>query len=186
MAPRGRVYAFEPAAYARSVMAPAVALSGLRNIIVVPKGLSDTPGELVLRTPRKRWGSLGFGTAPPGRGRGWAEDALEEVVTLTTLDAFAADVGLTRLDLIKADVEGWELRALRGGEATLRRFRPALFIEVDAAMLGATPATLRGNLWSLARGPGLQRLARPRTSRRRAPAYESEAADYLFLAAESP
>src|SRR6516225_8418463 len=43
MAPTGHVYAFEPSAYARSIMAPALALSGLTNATLLPMGLSDRP-----------------------------------------------------------------------------------------------------------------------------------------------
>jgi hypothetical protein len=37
----------------------------------------------------------------------------------------------TRIDLIKIDVEGYELHVLRGSLQTLKRCRPVLFIELD-------------------------------------------------------
>jgi FkbM family methyltransferase len=132
MAPRGHVYAFEPSAYARSVMAPAVAFNRLRNITLIPQGLGEQAATLVLHTPLKRSHSLGFGTAHLGEAAG---PTVNQTIELTTLDAFAAARSLTRLDLVKADIEGWELRALKGGEATLRRFRPALYLEVDEALM---------------------------------------------------
>lgn len=46
------------------------------------------------------------------------------------LDAFCATLPVTRIDLIKADIEGWELHMLRGAAETLTRFRPALYLEV--------------------------------------------------------
>ena len=134
MAPAGRVYAFEPAEYARSVLTPALRWSGLRNITVVALGLSDAAGELTLHTPVKPSGSLGFGTAHLG-GAEVVSRTVNQTVRLTTLDDFAEAQNLRRLDFIKADVEGWELRALRGGRATLRRFKPALLLEVDDAFL---------------------------------------------------
>ncbi|MGI9169863.1 MAG: FkbM family methyltransferase [Caulobacteraceae bacterium] len=142
MAPRGHVFAFEPSAYARSVMAPALRFNRIGNVTLVPMGLSDTRGELTLHTPIKRGRSLGFGLAHLGAGEG---PAFEQTIALTTLDIFARERRLGRLDFIKADIEGWELRALEGGEATLRRFSPALYLEVDAARLaraGDTPADL--------------------------------------------
>ena len=142
MAPRGRVWAFEPSAYARSVMAPALRFNAIGNVTLIPMGLSDRPGELTLHTPIKRRQSLGFGIAHLGANAG---PAFDQAIALTTLDAFAAEHGFERLDFIKADIEGWELRALKGGEATLRRFSPALYLEVDAACLaraGDTPEAL--------------------------------------------
>jgi hypothetical protein len=47
-----------------------------------------------------------------------------------TIDDFVADRGLARLDLIKTDIEGAEMGALRGAEQTLRRFRPNLALSV--------------------------------------------------------
>jgi len=49
------------------------------------------------------------------------------------------------VDLIKADIEGWEMRAMVGGERILRRFSPALYLEVDDVCLaraGDTPGAL--------------------------------------------
>ena len=39
------------------------------------------------------------------------------------------DLDLAVLDFIKLDVEGYELRALRGAEATLKRCRPVVMFE---------------------------------------------------------
>ncbi|MEP6968196.1 MAG: FkbM family methyltransferase [Pseudomonadota bacterium] len=151
MAPRGRVYAFEPSAYARSLMVPALKLNAIGNVTLLPLGLSDAPGEIVLRTPVKASGAVGFGLAHVG-ARDPSRHTIDQAVTLTTLDDFIAERGLERLDFIKADIEGWELRALKGGEASLRRFHPALFLEVDGALLaraGDTPADLFAWLASL-------------------------------------
>jgi FkbM family methyltransferase len=144
LAPRGRIYAFEPSAYARSIMSPALKLNHIGNVTLIPMGLSDAPATRTLHTPLKRSSALGYGIAHLGDGetRG---PTLDQAVGLTTLDVFVEREGLARLDLVKADIEGWEMRALVGGERTLRRFRPALYLEVDEACLaraGDTPAAL--------------------------------------------
>jgi FkbM family methyltransferase len=144
MAPAGHVYAFEPSAYARSVLAPALRFNRLDNVTILPLGLSDAPATDVLHTPLKRRASLGFGIAHLGHTLA-GERAMDQTILLTTLDAFAEEQALDRLDLIKADIEGWELRVLEGGARTLKRFRPALFLEVDGAFLaraGDTPQAL--------------------------------------------
>lgn len=134
MAPQGRVYAFEPSAYARSVLRPALAVGGHGRVEIIPAGLSDQAGERVLHTPIKRRGGLGFGVAHLGASD--APSRVDQTVTLITLDDFVHARSLDRLDFIKMDIEGWELRALRGGAATLARFQPTLYLEVNAAMLG--------------------------------------------------
>jgi FkbM family methyltransferase len=51
-------------------------------------------------------------------------------VPVTTIDRFAGGHGLDRVDLIKIDVEGYEMNVLRGAEATLGKHRPRMFIEL--------------------------------------------------------
>jgi hypothetical protein len=47
-----------------------------------------------------------------------------------SIDDFVAKDGLARVDFIKMDIEGSELRALRGVERTIRTFGPKLAISV--------------------------------------------------------
>jgi hypothetical protein len=68
--------------------------------------------------------------------------AATQEIRLTTIDEFAAEEGLRRLDFIKADVEGWELRVLLGGARSIRRHRPTLMIEFDAPHLPRAGDTL--------------------------------------------
>jgi FkbM family methyltransferase len=180
LAPRGRVYAFEPSDYARTVLAPALAVGGRGRVEIVAAGLSDAPGELVLHTPIKRRGGLGFGIAHLGAAT--EGPGVDQTVPLTTLDAFARDRGLARLDFIKMDIEGWEARALAGGRETLARFLPTLFLEVDAAMLaraGDDPDSLFRWLEAL----GYRAWRSPQMA---PTAAYAGAGDYLFRAPAAP
>lgn len=47
---------------------------------------------------------------------------------LTTIDDFCAENGLERVDLIKLDIEGSELAALKGGERIIAASRPKLHV----------------------------------------------------------
>jgi len=61
--------------------------------------------------------------------------ARRETVQLACLDSIVEQNPLERLDVIKADVEGAELKLFRGGVATMRRYRPVLLFEVSDTSL---------------------------------------------------
>ena len=65
-----------------------------------------------------------------------------ELVAQTTIDELAASLALDRLDFIKADIEGGELRMLEGARASLERFRPRLLLELNGAHLARAGDTL--------------------------------------------
>jgi hypothetical protein len=46
------------------------------------------------------------------------------------LDDIVKEVGVTRVDAVKIDVEGAELRVLKGAAETLDRYRPAVSVEL--------------------------------------------------------
>ena len=48
-----------------------------------------------------------------------------------TIDELVAARGWPAISLVKIDVQGAEVRVLRGARATIARFHPRLFIEVD-------------------------------------------------------
>jgi FkbM family methyltransferase len=176
LAPRGRILAIEPSAYARSILGPALRWSRARNVEVWPVGVSDAPGRASLLTPIKRKGDLGFGLAHLGADASGRACVAHEV-EITTLDALVSKAGLERLDFVKMDIEGWELNAVRGGLETLRRFSPPIYMEVNHAHLaraGATPEAVWATMAELGYA------ARSTPDQRPADAYAGPA-DYLWL-----
>ena len=135
MAPLGTVYSFEPGRYARSVLMIALGLNRAVNVRLFPFGFSDKAARLELSVPIKKSGSFGFGLSHLGASHD-NRAAETEVVELVTMDSFCAAFPVDRIDLIKADIEGWEMRMLAGGVQTLARFRPALWIELVDGHLG--------------------------------------------------
>jgi len=65
--------------------------------------------------------------------RNATDDPNGEVVEVGTLDAFAADQEIGRIDLLKIDTEGWDLDVLRGADRLLRAGEIA-FVQVEAGM----------------------------------------------------
>lgn len=137
IAPQGHVYAFEPGSYARSILTRVVSIRGIKNASIQPFGLGDAETTLELHLPVKKSGSLGFGLGHIGNDKNVdARATVSEKIAIRTIDSFAASTGITRIDLIKIDIEGWELRALEGGKRTLEKHRPVLMLEMVDRFLG--------------------------------------------------
>lgn len=136
LAPQGRVYAFEPGSYALSILRRVIALRGLDNIRLMPFGLSDKKTTLDLHLPVKTSGSVGFGLAHIGDDKAVdPRETLSEQIALDRLDDVAAREKIERVDFIKIDVEGWELRALTGGEQLISRHHPVIILEMSDRFL---------------------------------------------------
>jgi len=148
----GTLWAFEPSPREMVRLRDNLALNGL-TARLFSCALADIAGEAELRlaeTEHAGHNTLG-GFAYAGVG---GAGALR--VELQRLDDIVAREGLERLDLLKADVEGAELRLFRGAEATLRRFRPVLLFEASENSLrhqGASRHDLLGYLDGLGYQP---------------------------------
>jgi FkbM family methyltransferase len=117
---RPQVHAFEPEPYSLRWLRRNVQINDLRNVAVHGVALADESGTSLLFLPS-------YGHA----GSTLVEGASNTVdVAVTTLDQWAADQELQRVDLIKTDTEGTEDRVLRGGRALLERDRPFIICEV--------------------------------------------------------
>jgi FkbM family methyltransferase len=55
----------------------------------------------------------------------------EEMVEGQTLDDFVEKNRITRIDLIKIDIEGFELSAFKGAVKTLKKLKPAIITEIQ-------------------------------------------------------
>jgi FkbM family methyltransferase len=134
--PAGSVHAVEPQPDLGRLLLFGRRLVGARNVTVHRLALGDEPGAGHLSQP-SRGGMrvhgrtfLADGTHGLGSNAEFSRHRSIDV-RVDTLDDLVTRLGLTRLDLMKADVEGAEDRLLAGGAATLRRFRPHLLIELE-------------------------------------------------------
>jgi len=127
----GRVYAFEPLPETAGELQKNVQLNNFSQVFIQQKGLSDESAEKdIYRTSTDFYdGSKhgGLATLYPSDSRATKVGK----ISLVTLDDFCKQMELQQLNLIKIDIEGAELPALRGGLATLHRYMPYLIIEVQ-------------------------------------------------------
>jgi len=66
------------------------------------------------------------------------DDKTEKIidVPIKKIDSFLNDFPETKIDLIRMDIEGYELHAFKGMTKTIERFKPLLIIEVHKMFLG--------------------------------------------------
>src|SRR5262245_40324040 len=144
VAPKARIWAFEPSTFAYQVLTATVRWHGIASQLTpVHAAVADKAGELLLVTPRKRSGRMGRAyahlaeTAPIGPARPDLEDrgVETEPTAVVALDDFCRDHGIGRVDFIRMDIEGAELRALQGARGLIERDRPHVLVEIHPAML---------------------------------------------------
>lgn len=123
----GKVLAFEPMKSLYGQLQENIALnkSFEGRITAIPIGLSEQAGVLDLYG--KAGSNEGVNTLYPT-----AEHTVKiESIQLDTLDQQLQNLGITKVDVIKIDVEGAELQVLKGAQKTLRQYLPTLLLEIN-------------------------------------------------------
>jgi FkbM family methyltransferase len=147
--PSGRVVSVEPSSRERRQLERNLRRNRINSVTVVPHALAGEAGTARLQIAAKLHG--GHNTL----GRFSYDDVNvvdTEEVPVETLDALARRLSLGRIDAIKIDVEGAELKVLRGGAEVLKTSRPVLLIEANEGALagqGASAAAMTGLLEEL-------------------------------------
>lgn len=116
LASDGRVFAFEPTSTSE-MLERNLSANGVEGVTVVRRAVSNATG----RRRDKIY-------------RIWGQAPDEGDFDFVTLDDFCETESLQRIDLIKIDVDGFELEALLGARRILDRFRPVLIVEINHAL----------------------------------------------------
>lgn len=119
MRPDATVLGFEPAASMRRAYAARHPDPDPR-IRLEPLALADKPGEFLFHDDDSAQNSLAPITA--------TDRTVTYTVTTTTVDAYATDHGIGHVDLLKIDVEGYDLHVLEGARDLLDGQRIDLFL----------------------------------------------------------
>jgi FkbM family methyltransferase len=120
--PGGIVIALEPEARNFASLNAVLSRHGLVNVEPIEAVAAECSGSLRLQINSRH----------PADHR-IAEEGTE--VRAITLDGMLEERGWPEVSFIKIDVQGAEERVLEGALETIRRFRPALYVEVDDAAL---------------------------------------------------
>lgn len=139
--PAGHVYGFEPDEVNYRNVERNIALNVLSNVTVFKLGVSDK--KETVRLFRVDPHNLGMNRILSAEEAARFSD--HTTIETDTLDNIVAQKSIGRVDLIKIDIEGYEMHALRGARRLLETQRPKLFVEVGYTRLlknGTSPAGL--------------------------------------------
>jgi FkbM family methyltransferase len=124
---RGKVIAFEPLPDNQQAILRNVELNGIGNVALVPVALSEEEGEADLEIhDSPTWAKLDTSGDTSFKRDAAASGTVR--VKLTTLDVQLAT--LPPPQLVKMDIEGAEVAALRGARKLLGECRPTLICEL--------------------------------------------------------
>jgi FkbM family methyltransferase len=124
--PSGKVIAFEPSPRERKQLVRNVRINFCWNVDIEPYALGKEPARNNLYVVEG--GEDGCNSLRPPAVQSEIRAVPVEVVTL---DAIGSQLGLTKVDFVKLDVEGAELEVLKGALGVLQTIpRPVLLVEV--------------------------------------------------------
>lgn len=146
----GAVVAFEPHPVNHRLLVHNIRQNRLRHVVAENLGLAEAPATLI-----------GNAAADGGNWSLASRGDYRFEVRLTPLDDYLRANPMPRLDLMKIDVEGAEVRVLRGARKTIERFRPLIVFEVCPAWL-AKMQTSAAELFAELVGHGYSIHALPR------------------------
>ena len=136
--PKGKVYSFEPIPFtARTFRLIARGLGFNGNVDLINKGCGETSGSVTFTVPLMDTGAISAGLVHmrgrnddrPGREKHARFPKTKEIeCDVVTIDEYLPAV--EHLSLVKCDVEGADLFALRGARKTLTTHKPVVIVEI--------------------------------------------------------
>lgn len=130
----GFVHAFEPDPTIFSKLTTNVSMNSFDNIKLHQIGLGDQRATMQMAPEVSN--NLGGNRIVSSGVKG-------NDVQIQTLDQFVEDNNIDKIDMIKLDVEGYELKVLVGAKLTLEKYRPKLFVEVSDRNLKQQKSTAK-------------------------------------------
>jgi FkbM family methyltransferase len=121
--PRARIFAFEPEPVSFLALNKTKAYNVIHNVDLIPFGLSDSPGLKTFFIDKANHGGHSLDRSQV------LNETRPSSIMVSTVDAMVSVLGITRLDVMKVDVQGMELDVLKGAKKTLENLTPVLTVE---------------------------------------------------------
>lgn len=121
--PNATFYAFEPFKETFNLLNDNLILNGITNVLSFNIGISNTSGLTTLNTCMSHNGLHTMGKNPIR-----FNDIKKIEINIDTLDNCFYHKNIP-VHFIKIDTEGWEYNILKGGELTIKKYRPIIQLE---------------------------------------------------------
>ena len=129
--PNGKVFAFEPDIEVRKQLLENIRINKLENIIVNPIALQDSLKTKSVTLFKRRAihddGRTNKGLSTIEKNPTYVQS--EETVKADTIDNFANQNDIAKIDVMKIDVEGADYKVLLGGKNTIEKDIPIIIYE---------------------------------------------------------
>lgn len=129
------VHAFEPYDGVGDCVQEKITRNALKNVTLHRIGLGEADQELAYYAPQGS--NIGTGTFVATHEQ--ENNRLYGTLRIAHADAYLAALNLPRIDLVKIDVEGFELSVLRGMREALGRHRPVVMMELSDSVRATFP-----------------------------------------------
>ena len=130
--PTGRVYAIEPVERNYNVLLKNIELNRAKNIIPFEFAVGAEKGVKTMQLSKlSNLGTILSDIPHSDFFHRYTRDnaAGEMECEVVTVDDFVREQGIDRVDLIRMDIEGYEVEAFKGMWETIERFKPMIFME---------------------------------------------------------
>ncbi len=130
--PRALLISLEPLRIMQKSLAKTLAMYETgSNTVIVTAALGDSPGTAMIQVDYDHISDSAVVADADYAGTDRdCNDRLTQTVDVTTLDRLADEYSLGTGGLIKMDIEGFEMAALRGAKSVMENYKPALAIAV--------------------------------------------------------
>jgi len=134
LSPNGKVYAFEPTSTYDKLLAN-IAHHDCRNIEPIKMAVGEKTGELSDRIYKI-----------------WGNEPERQKYPFTTLDDFVQEKELSKIDLIKIDVDSFDFEVLKGAKNVLKKYDPFIIVELNHALSNRGSSNMEALDWLIEQG----------------------------------
>lgn len=127
----GRVVAIEPNPVNFRILQKNLHANRCHNVQAVCAGMADREGEALFISDKFNRAKGSFDQAHQAKITGRSDSTvLAGLVRTTTVDRIVIESGLSKVDLVKIDTEGYEVPVLTGMRTTCEKMKPVILFEM--------------------------------------------------------